>query len=58
MKVGARNALPYCAMSPQDGDTWYGVAGQYGVDATELANLNGRTLEEYLHSGETLLIPQ
>lgn len=41
-----------------DGDTWYGVAEQYGVDAFALAQLNGRTLEEYLHVGEVLIIPQ
>lgn len=41
-----------------EGDTWYGVAEQYGVNAVTLAQLNGRTLEEYLHTGEVLIIPQ
>jgi len=41
-----------------DGDTWYGVAEAFGVDANALAAANGRTLDEYLHPGETLIIPQ
>lgn len=41
-----------------DGDTWYGVADQYGVNAFDLADLNDRSLEDYLHSGEVLIIPQ
>lgn len=42
----------------QEGDTWYGVADQFGVDAVEMATLNHRTIDEYLHTGETLIIPQ
>jgi len=42
----------------QDGDTWYGVAEQFGVDAIQMATLNHRTIEDYLHSGEILIIPQ
>jgi LysM repeat protein len=42
----------------QDGDTWYGVADKFGVDANVMASLNHRTIDEYLHVGETLLIPQ
>ncbi|HVP04896.1 MAG TPA: LysM domain-containing protein [Dehalococcoidia bacterium] len=41
----------------QDGDTWFGVAEAFGVDGFTLAEYNGRTLDEYLHPGETLLIP-
>jgi len=41
-----------------DGDTWYGVAEMFGVDAIEMATLNNRTIEEYLHGGEVLIIPQ
>jgi LysM domain. len=42
----------------QDGDTWYGIAGAYGVDATSLASINGHTLSDLLHPGQTLQIPQ
>jgi LysM repeat protein len=44
----------------QDGDTWFGIAEAFGVDAFTLAQFNGRTLEDtdYLHVGETILIPQ
>jgi LysM repeat protein len=40
------------------GDTWFGVAEQYGVDAFELAELNNSSLDEYLHPGQILIIPQ
>jgi hypothetical protein len=40
-----------------EGDTWFGVAEAFGVDAFALAELNGRTLEDVLSIGETLLIP-
>ena len=42
----------------QAGDPWSGVAEKFGVDAIQMATLNHRTIEEYLHSGETLIIPQ
>lgn len=44
----------------QDGDTWFGIAEAFGIDAFTLAQFNGRTLEDtdYLTVGETLLIPQ
>ena len=63
----ARTATPKPTPTPtparveyvvQDGDTWYGVADQFGVDAVQMATLNHRTIEEYLHAGETLIIPQ
>jgi LysM repeat protein len=41
-----------------DGDTWFGVAEQFGVDATALASANGYTLEDVLPVGVTLTIPQ
>jgi LysM repeat protein len=43
-----------------EGDTWFGIAEAFGVDAFTLAQFNGRTLEDtdYLHLGETILIPQ
>jgi LysM repeat protein len=41
-----------------DGDTWYGVAAQFGVDAIAMATLNHRTIAEYLHPGDILIIPQ
>jgi LysM repeat protein len=42
----------------QDGDTWYGIAGAYGVNAQTLASINGHTLDDLLHPGQTLQIPQ
>ncbi len=41
-----------------ENDTWYGIAGAYGVDAEALAAANGRTLEDFLQPGEVLVIPQ
>ena len=41
----------------QPGDTWYGIAGTYGVDAQTLASINGLTLNDILHPGQTLRIP-
>jgi hypothetical protein len=41
-----------------DGDTWFGIAEAYGVDAESLAAYNGYTLEDLLPVGEVLTIPQ
>jgi LysM repeat protein len=41
----------------QDGDTWFGIADAFGVDGFTLAQFNGRSLDEVLQPGETLLIP-
>ena len=41
----------------QDGDTWYGIADAFGVDANTIAQYNGRSIDEYLHVGETIVIP-
>ena len=41
-----------------DGDTWYGIAGAYGVDAEGLAAYNGLTLNDLLQPGLVLTIPQ
>lgn len=40
------------------GDTWYGIAETYGVDANALAAYNGTTIDETLNVGQVLLIPQ
>jgi LysM repeat protein len=40
-----------------DGDTWFGVAASFGVDAEALAAANGRTLDDFLVVGETIVIP-
>ncbi len=42
----------------QDGDTWYGIAEAYGVDATNLAAVNGLTLDDLLHAGQVIVIPR
>jgi LysM repeat protein len=41
-----------------EGDTWYGIAEVYGVDAEALAAYNGLTLESVLDIGQVILIPQ
>src|SRR5574341_207807 len=41
-----------------DGDTWYGIADAFGVDAEQLAAYNGYTLEDFINPGQVLLIPQ
>jgi LysM repeat protein len=40
------------------GDTWFGIAELYGVDAELLASSNGYTLADVLPNGITLIIPQ
>ena len=42
----------------EEGDSWFGIAEIFGVEASEIAALNGRALEDFLSIGETLLIPQ
>jgi hypothetical protein len=42
----------------QDGDTWFGIAEAFGVDAANLAATNGYTLDDVLPVGITLVIPQ
>jgi LysM repeat protein len=41
-----------------EGDTWYDIAFDYGVDAESLAAYNGLTLEDLLQPGQVLTIPQ
>jgi LysM repeat protein len=42
----------------QDGDTWFGIAEAFGVDAENLAAVNGLTLDDFLQPGDVLVIPQ
>jgi len=42
----------------QEGDTWYSIAAEFGVDAAALAAANGRTLDDFVVIGETLVIPR
>src|SRR5437867_3156208 len=42
----------------QEGDTWYEIAAVYGVSAEDLAAANGFTLDDFLHPGDVLRIPQ
>jgi LysM repeat protein len=39
------------------GDTWFGIAEAFGIDGFTLAEYNGRSLEDFLQTGEVLLIP-
>ena len=41
-----------------EGDTWYGIAEFFGVDAESLAAYNGYTLDDVIQSGDVLVIPQ
>ena len=41
-----------------EGDTWFGIAEAYGVDAESLAGYNGLTLDDLLQPGQVLTIPQ
>jgi LysM repeat protein len=41
-----------------EGDTWYGIAEAYGVDAENLAAVNGLTLDDFLQPGDVIVIPQ
>ncbi len=41
-----------------EGDTWNGIAEFFGVDPVELAAVNGLTLEDTIHPGDVLVIPQ
>lgn len=41
-----------------EGDTWYSIAAEFGVDAGALAAANGRTLDDFVVIGETLVIPR
>ena len=42
----------------EPGDTWYGIADAFGIDADVLVAQNGRTLDDILNAGETIVIPQ
>jgi LysM repeat protein len=41
-----------------EGDTWYGIAEFFGVDAESLAAYNGLTLDYTLQPGDVIVIPQ
>ena len=40
------------------GDSWNGIAAQYGVDAETLASTNGYSVDDVLPLGVTLIIPE
>ncbi len=42
----------------QKGDTWYGIAAAYGVQAERLAAYNGKTLNDIIRPGDVISIPQ
>jgi LysM repeat protein len=42
----------------QEGDTWFGIASAYGIDAENLAAVNGLTLDYLLQPGDVIQIPQ
>ena len=42
----------------ESGDTWYGIADGFGIDAIALAAQNDSTLDDVLRAGETISIPQ
>ena len=42
----------------QEGDTWFGIAEAFGVSAEDLVAVNGLTLDDFLHPGDVIAIPQ
>jgi hypothetical protein len=40
-----------------EGDTWFDIALAHGVDAEELAAVNGLTLDDFIQPGDVLVIP-
>lgn len=42
----------------QEGDTWFGIAEAFGVDAENLVAVNGLTLDDFLQPGDIIAIPQ
>lgn len=42
----------------EPGDTWFGLAEFFGVDAESLAAYNGLTLDDVINVGQVILIPQ
>lgn len=41
----------------QQGDTWYGVARNYGIDVYTLLEMNGATTSTPIHPGMTIVVP-
>jgi hypothetical protein len=41
-----------------ENDTWYGIADAFGVDAENLAAVNGLTLDDFIIPGDVLIIPE
>lgn len=41
-----------------EGDTWYGLAEAFGIDAERLAAYNGLTLDDFLQPGQIIFVPQ
>lgn len=42
----------------QNGDTLYQISKKYNVNTKLLAELNGLDLEDYIYSGQNILIPK
>ncbi len=42
----------------EEGDTWFGIAEFFGVSAEDLVAVNGLTLDDFLHPGDVIVIPQ
>lgn len=40
-----------------EGDTWWGIAFNYGVDIEELAAANDKSTEDIIHPGDELILP-
>ena len=48
---------PWATMELREGDTFYDLAGWFGISAESIAAANGLTLEDYVLIGETIIIP-
>ena len=49
--------IPVITYTVQSGDSWISIADQFRVDAIDLAQFNGRSVDEILQIGDVLHIP-
>jgi len=49
--------VPVITYTVQSGDSWISIADQFRVDVVDLAQFNGRSVEDILHIDEVLQIP-
>ena len=52
------DALFYYTYEIKNGDTLYDISKKYNVNTKLLAELNGLNIDDYIYSGQLLLIPK